>query len=217
MIIGRRGKGKSSLVNLLVEGADWSGRAAEVSHNGGSVKTNTGAKKSVVEPLLEFVDTTGIDDSDVTKLKNTLIQELESVAKAAGSAGLDGILYVLPHGRTDPTDDMVARFLLSVLYKVPPAMVAVVITGSPQDEMKSADPAEDFRQMLSKGDGANPGLAKFLLERCENKVCFIENADPSKEILLPTTTVRKKSLENITALLRRMRGKVTSKDLQNVR
>ena len=167
--------------------------------------------------LWSHSDTTGIDDSDVTKLKNTLIQELESVAKAAGSAGLDGILYVLPHGRTDPTDDMVARFLLSVLYKVPPAMVAVVITGSPQDEMKSADPAEDFRQMLSKGDGANPGLAKFLLERCENKVCFIENADPSKEILLPTTTVRKKSLENITALLRRMRGKVTSKDLQNVR
>lgn len=217
VIIGRRGRGKSSLLNLLVDGANWSGRAAEVSHNGGSAKTNTDAKKGVVEPLWEFVDTTGIDDSDRTKLKDTLVQELESVAKAAGPAGLDGVLYVLPHGRTDPTDDMVARFLLSVLYnKVPSAMIAVVITNSPQDELKSADPAEDFRQMLSTGDGANPGLATFLLERCENKVCFVANADPSRETLLPTTPLRQKSLESVIALLRQMSGKVTSKDLQKV-
>jgi len=198
LIIGRRGNGKSSLGNLLLEGVKWKHKfqISELAH---SVSTFVGLNTSSILDI-DIHDTTGFDD---TVSRAQIVGEIQSIVTNITS--LDGILFVLKFGRCDDWDKAVfVTYLQLILSGVPNGMIGLVFTNS-NDNYVSHNDVEEY---LSKhGTGIEQtNFLEMVMQRCNRKACFINNPDPSADKLTNYDLVRTKSLENLSLLINELNG-----------
>jgi len=197
LVCGRRGRGKSSLCNLLLESESWVGNHFPVSHSGTSTATNLtpGLNKQ-----FEILDTTGYDG---TVTASTVIREIQQIISHRES--IQGVLFVLPYARLDDWDKLVFVTVLEVILQgVPPSMIGAVFTRSAQRDV-GANEGLDYLRSHELGTPERIFL-EAVFAKCGNNVCFIDNADKSTEAFIDTTPLRRKSLQNLNAMVAKFTG-----------
>jgi len=195
LLIGRRGRGKSSLANLLVKGERWESDFI-VSHFQNSAPAMVTKKRSLISGHF-IVDTTGYDPSISADFAINEINEILSYE------GIGGVLFVISAGRQDDWDGAVFKLYLQlILAKVPASMVGVVFTRSNQDCVKK----NSLKYYLDQPGAINSVLMDLLLQRCSDKVCFIDNPDPSKDEVQSMDGLRTLSLRNVQELISQLEG-----------
>jgi len=211
LIVGRRGRGKSSIANLLLDGSDWN-NTFPVVNTFNSATTDLKVRESNIIKGLSIQDTTGFDDTiDTTKI----IAEIRQVVTSL--AAIDGILFVLEFGRADEWDKVVfMTYLETILSGADKTMVGVVFTKSPSSYVLSNDVQKYVAEHVS-----HHNLVFFLeavIKRCNGQVCFIDNPNPSQQAdeLVDTSKLRKKSFDNIVDLIQKLDGTFSFEGFFNI-
>jgi len=194
LIVGRRGRGKSSLGNLLIEGPNWRHNFS-VSHSNSSCNTKTCAANSIVIENILLHDTTGYDD---TVQRSVVVSEIETIIKKYKK--LHGVLFVLECGRVDAWDTSVFNFYLQFLLAgVPNEMIGIVITNSKGIYLNNVNAYLD--------DNRTNHLLNALQDRSNGKICSIMNEDPSTEDPPGDGTRRREtSLQNVKNIINSFEG-----------
>jgi len=202
--LGRRGRGKSSLCNLLTQGPNWddNNNGFGVRHGGFSGQTYPQWFSCVIngEPW-EIKDTTGFDD---TVSKDVIAWEIYDTISTVGI--VDGILFVVPSARYDDWDETIySLYLQFLLSDVPSSMIGIVVTSSSDDYLVGQN-VNEFK-ILNTSDGQLHPFVKSYLDRSNEKVAFVNNPDPhSKVTLIDETPRRTVSLNNCTNLIGSLSG-----------
>jgi len=195
LIVGRRGRGKSSLSNLIRTGKHWQ-QDFLISHGPSSVTRGPLNLPSVINSL-KIIDTTGIDNDEVTS-RLVAINEIQGII--ASKDTIDGVLFVMRTGRCDQWDILVyTLYIQFILSEVPNSMIGVVFTNAPHSVVKE----NSWEFYLSKNNDIEKEFELFfseLLTRCEKKVCFIDNPSPEED-LEDLDFIRELSLQNVLKLI----------------
>jgi len=199
LIVGRRGRGKSSLSNLIRTGKHWQ-QDFPLSHGAGSVMGDPKHLRSVINSLT-IIDTSGVDDT-VSNVQ--AIKELQGIIELNDT--IHGVLFVMRTGRCDEWDKVVyMMYLQFILSGVPNSMIGVVFTNAHHSFVK--ENRWEFYQ--SKNNAMEEKTFELfiseVLTRCENKVCFIDNPPPQED-LIDLDTVRNVSLLNVLKLISTFTG-----------
>jgi len=201
LIIGRRGRGKSSLCNLLREGARWS-EEFPVSHLENSIAIRPQTKESRIYPNLLIQDTTGWD---MSLPQSAIVDEIQQLIFSQRS--IHGVLFVIQAGRADDWDKMVfVAYLQFIMAGVPESMIGVVFSHA-HDDCVFSNSLETYRQ-TSADFHTDQNFQFFfdeLMRRCGRKVCFVDNSPPSKD-KINRDPLRQKSLENVMTLIKLLDG-----------
>lgn len=202
LVIGRRGRGKSSLANLIQMGEKWTGATFKVSHGEDSVKAGVTRATSTILPY-RIIDTPGFDP---TLSEAAIVKDIQDVIISAES--IHGVLFVMQAGRADDWDKIVFGLLLKfVLGSVPEKMIGVVFTRA-SDDCVQHNSWDYYRQKNSQDVTENTQklFLDLVIERCKGKVCFVDNACPANDQLVNRDVLRKKSLENVKNLVQSLDG-----------
>jgi len=202
LLVGRRGRGKSSLANLLRSGEHWN-EDFSVSHGAASaISGATQLLDSQVMPNYRIQDTNGFDG---TVIASKIIDEIQALISAQQS--IDGILFVLNSGRADDWDKAVFEIYLQfILLGVPNSMIGVVFTRSNDDVISNNTWGYYNSTTTCVTDTDQKDFMQSLLTRCDGKICFVDNACPKGEIM-NRDPLRKMSLDNLQKLISSLNGK----------
>jgi len=212
MIIGRRGRGKSSLCNLLRTGEHWI-EDFPLSHLEDSVSADPKSHDSTL-PTFPYTiqDTTGFD---LSLPQTKIVQEMQNLIYS--QMNVKGVLFVMSAGRCDEMDKAVYMLYLQfILSGVPSSMIGVVFTRSTDDCVLN-NSWHHYRQLNTHlTDSTHKNFVEALLERCEKKVCFVENSPPNSDTMVKRAPVRKKSLENVCSMVSTFTGSFSFNGIQDL-
>lgn len=206
LVVGRRGTGKSSLVNLAVGGNRWN-EAVRISHLAHSVDTTLTpvlcpALTALLpgNPSVRLQDTTGFDD---TVSGASIASEVKTILGSA--AQVNGVVFVLRFGRMDDWDKAVFMLFLQVLLNpLPATMIGVVFTHSPDHYVAGTSTFANYLGEHAAGDQRL--FMEAISTRAAGKIAFINNPCPAHDSLANYTALRQRSAENLSALVSQLQG-----------